>query len=102
MELTIKSKEVAEAIAVNVEQATSKDCEAFTNEVCSVVVYKQTQVIARITSMFSVLDVEPIGGLFSGEVIEIPREARTLSGIQEIAHDMDKAISHVLNAAISH
>lgn len=43
MEVNINSKEIAEAIAEKVEQVTGLDCEAFTNETGSVVVYQPHQ-----------------------------------------------------------
>lgn len=102
MEVKINSKEVAEAIAAKVEQVTGHDCEAFANETGSVVVYHHTQVIAQITPLFSVMDVEPVGGLFDGETVCIPLEAETIGGIREIVNTMDRATSHVLNAAMHH
>lgn len=102
MEVTIDSKEVAEEIAAQVEQATGIDCEAFTNDCGSVVIYSHTAVIARITPLFSVIDVAPIGGLFDSEIVNIPLEAETIGGIREIAHALDRATSLVLNAAMHH
>lgn len=103
MEITINGSEVADTIAAAVEQETGKYCETSTNEAGSVVViYNRTSVIARITPLSSVMDVEPVGGLFDGEITEIPSEARTVDGIRELAKAIDQAISHVLNATIHH
>lgn len=102
MEVKINSKEVAEAIAAKVEQIAPFDCEAYANETGSVVVYDHTQVIAQITPLFSVMNVEPVGGLFDGETVRIPLEAETIGGIREIVNTIDKATSHVLNAAMHH
>lgn len=102
MEVKINSKEVAEAIAAKVEQVTGHDCEAYTNQAGSVVVHHHTQVIARITPPFGVMDVEPVGGLFDSETVCIPLEAETIGGIREIVNAMDRATSHVLNAAMHH
>ena len=101
-EVKINSKEVAEAIAAKVEQVTGLDCEAFANETGSVVVHNHTQAIAQITPLFSVMDVESVGGLFDGETVCIPLEAETIGGIREIVNTMDRATSHVLNAAMHH
>ena len=101
-EATINSEEVAEAIAARVEAATGKDCEAFTGEVGSVVVYNRTQVIARLMPLLSVVDVEPVGGPFDGETVSIPLEAETIGGIRETVNALDRATSHVINAAMHH
>lgn len=100
MEVTLTSKEVAETIAAQVEQSTGLDCEAHSNEVGSVVVFRTGAVIARITPLFNVMDVTPVGGLFDGENTEVPLETRTVDGLREMACSIDKAASHVLNAAM--
>lgn len=102
MEVTINSREVAEAIAAQVGQTTGIDCEAFANESGSVVVFDGTTVIARVAQLFSVVDVSPIGGLFDGEIVSIPTEARTVNSIREIGAALDRAAAHVLNAAMHH
>ena len=101
MEVTITSKEVAEAIAAHVAQTTGTHCETFTNDVAAVILH-HAQVIARITPLFSVIAVAPIGGTFAEEITEIPLEARTIDGIREIAQALDKATSHVISAAMHH
>lgn len=101
MEATITSKDVAETIAAHVAQTTGTHCETFTNDVAAVILH-HTQVIARITPLFSVIAVAPIGGTFEGEITEIPLEARTIDGIREIANALDEATSHVLSAAMHH
>lgn len=101
MEVTITSKDVAETIATHVEQTTGMNCETFTNDVATVILH-HTQAIARITPLFSVIAIEPIGGTFAGEITEIPLEARTIDGIREIANALDEATSHVLSAAMHH
>lgn len=100
MEVTLTSKEVAETIAAQVEQSTGLDCEAYSNEVGSVVVFRTGAVIARITPLFNVMDVTPVGGLFDGENTEVPLETRTVDGLREMARSIDEAASHVLNAAM--
>ena len=100
MEVSLTSMEVAETIAAQVEQATGLDCEAYSNEVGSVVVFRTGTVIARITPLFSVMDVTPVGGTFDGENVEVPLEARTVDGLREMARSIDKAAAHVLNAAM--
>lgn len=94
-------REVAETIAAHVAQTTGTHCETFTNNVAAVILH-HTQVIARITPLFSVIAVAPIGGTFAGEVTEIPLEARTIDGVREIANALDEATSHVLSAAMHH
>lgn len=102
MEVKINSEEIAEAIATKVEQVTGLDCEAFANQIGSIVVYNRTQVIARITTLFNAVDVVPVGGAFDGEPVEIPTEARTFYGLKEIAAIMDEANVRVISAAVKH
>lgn len=102
MEVKINSKEIAEAIAEKVEQVTGHDCEAFTNETGAVVVYNRTQVIAQITPLFDVMDVEPVGGLFNGKTVCIPLRAKTIYGIKELANTYDEAAMRVISAAVKH
>lgn len=100
MEVTLTSKEVAGTIAAQVEQSTGLDCEAYSNEVGSVVVFRTGTVIARITPLFSVMDVTPVGGPFDGENTEVPLEVRTVDGLREMARSIDEAASHALSAAM--
>lgn len=102
MEVKTNSKEVAEAIATKVEQVTGLDCEAFANETGSVVIYDHTQVIARITPLFDVMDVTPVGGLFDGETVCIPLKAETIHGVKELAETYDEATMRVMSAAVRH
>lgn len=102
MKVTIESMEVAEVIAVEVKQATGKDCEARPTPVGSEVIYDLHTVIARITPLSDVIDVEPLGGAFNGEITEIRKEARTLSGVRDISSAMSQATLHALSAATHH
>lgn len=102
MEVTFESNEIAEAIAMKVEQVTGLDCEAYDNKTGSVVVYNSKRVIARITPLFSVIYVAPVGGLFDGEIVEIPTEARTVNDLREIAAAMDEANIRAISAAVKH
>lgn len=99
MEVKIESKEIAGAITAMVEQCTGLDCEVFANQIGSVVVYNRTQVVARITSLFDEVDVEPVGGVFSGEIVEIPIRAKTVDELREIATALDEAGMRVTSAA---
>ena len=99
MQVKINSNEVAEAIAAKVEQVTGHDCDAFSNETGAVIVYRRTTVIAQINPLFDVMDVQPVGGPHDGETVYIPLEAETIFGIREIVNAMDRATSHILNAA---
>ena len=101
MYITITDREVAESIAAAIEQTTGMDCQAYSNEVGSVIVYDRHTVIVQVTPLFSVIDVTPLHGPFAGETTEIPLEARTIDGIREIAHALDTATSHALNAALN-
>lgn len=100
MEVTLKSKEVAKTIAAQVEQATGLYCEAYSNEVGSVVVFRSTAIIARIAPLFDIMYVTPVGGPFDDENTEVPLEAKTVDGLREMARSIDEAASHVLNAAM--
>lgn len=100
MQIEITSKDVAKAIAQQIEQATGEDCEAYSNVVGSVVIMHNTM-IARITPLFSVVDVAPTAGPFVGCITEIPLEARSVNGLMEIAHAIDEAASHVTAAAVA-
>lgn len=100
MQIEITSKDVAKAIAQQIEQATGEDCEAYSNVGGSVVIMHNTM-IARITPLFSVMDVAPTAGPFRCEITEIPMEASTVSELMEIAHAIDEATSHVLAAAVT-
>ena len=100
MEVSLKSKEIADTIASRVEQATGLDCEAFANDTGSVIVFRTGAVIARITPLFSVMDVTPVGGSFDGEDVEVPLEARTVDGLRKMVRSIDEAAAHVLSAAM--
>lgn len=100
MEVTLTSKEVAETIAAQVEQSTGLDCEAYSNEVGSVIVFRHTTVIARITPLFDIMYATPVGGSFDGENVEAPLEARTVDGLRQMARSIDEAAAHVLSAAM--
>lgn len=100
MNIEITSKDVAEAIAKQVEEATGEYCDAFSNATGSVIAMHDTM-IARITPLFSVMDVAPFDGPFRCETTEIPLEARSVDGLREIAHAIDEATSHVLAAAVA-
>lgn len=97
MQIEITSKDVAKVIAQHVEQATGENCETFSNSVGSVVIL-HTTVIARITPLFSVMDV---ASPFRDEITEVPLEARSVSELMEIAHAIDEAALHVTAAAVA-
>lgn len=100
MNIQITSKDVAKAIAQQVEQAISENCEAFSSSVGSVVILRTTM-IARITPLFSAMDVAPTDGPFRGEITEVPLEARSVSELMEIAHAIDEAALHATAAAVA-
>ena len=102
MKVSIKSKEVAEAIAARVEDSTGKDCEAHTGDVDPVIVFDGTTIIARVEPLYPVMDVTPVGGSFNGETVTIPLVAKTIGSLREIANATDRATSHVLSAAMHH
>lgn len=100
MNIEITSKDVAKTIAQQIEQATGENCEASSNPVGTVVIM-HTTMLARITPLFSVVNVAPTAGPFVGEITEIPSEARSVNDLREIAHAIDEAASHVLAAAVT-
>lgn len=100
--MEITDKDVAESIATEIGKATGMACEAFSNDIGSVVIYDHTAAIARVTPLFSVVDVAPLCGPFVGDITEIPLAVRTFSDMKEAAHALDTATSHVLNAALNH
>lgn len=102
MHVTITCEDVTELIVAEVEYATGKDCEVFTNETGSVILYDRHTVIARVTPLSSVIDVTPLCGPFVDEITDIPPEAETIGSLKEIAHVLDRAASHALSAALNH
>lgn len=100
MNIEFTSKEVAKAIAKNIEEATGEYCEAFSNATGSIITLHDTM-IARITPLFGAMDVAPLDGPFRCEITEIPLEAKTVNELREIAHAIDEAASHVLSAAVA-
>lgn len=102
MHIAITSEDVAKVITAEIERATGTDCEANTDHINTVIVYNHTTTIAQIAPLFGVVAVAPSRGPFAGEVTEIPLEAETIGGMREIAHALDKATLHVLNAALNH
>lgn len=89
---------MAKAIAQQIEQATGKDCKAYSNIVGSVAIMHNTMT-AHITPLFNVMDAAPTAGPFVGRITEIPLEARSVNGPMEIAHAIDETVSHILAAA---
>ena len=77
MHITITGEEVAKAIASEIEQATGTHCEAFSNDTGSVVIYDNIAAIARVTPLFSVIDVAPLCGPFRCEITEVPLTVQT-------------------------
>lgn len=100
MEFKIDSKDVAEAIAAEVDTVTDNVCTVYTNPSGAVIVYKDYTIIARIMTTFDVAYVTPVGGMFSEESTEISLESKTIDGIRGIAQAMDEAVSHVLSATV--
>lgn len=98
MQIEITSKDMAKAIAQQIEQATGKDCEAYSNVAGSVIIMHNTM-IARITPLPRVVDVTPTAGPFVDRITKIPLETRSVNGLMEIAHAIDEAASHLLAAA---
>lgn len=98
MNIELTGEEVTKAIAEQIEEATGECCEAYSNATGLVIALHDTM-IARITPLFSVMDVTPLDGPFRREITEIPLEASSVGGLREIVHAIDEAASHVLAAA---
>lgn len=100
MHIEFASKEVAEAIAEEIKEATGECCEAISNATGSVLTLHDTM-IARITPLSDAMDVAPLDGPFRCEITKIPLEAETVNELREIGHAIDKAALHVLAAAVA-
>lgn len=100
MEVTFDIKEIAEAIATKVKLVTGVGCEAFASETGAVVVYRYTNIIARVTPLFGSIYVAPVGGAFHGGPVEISEEAHTVNDLREIGAAIDEAIMRVTSAAV--
>lgn len=102
MNITITDKDVAESIATEIQQATGLACEVFSNDTGSVILCDHNTAIARVTPLFSVIDIAPLHGPFVGDITSIPFAVSTFKGMKEAAHALDTATSHVLNATLNH
>ena len=101
MEVKINGKEVAEAIAEQVAQTTGLDCEAFHNHNDAVIVYRCRTVVARVTELFGVITVAASSDPSSVKCADIPCETKTIDGLMEIAHALEKAKANVVDAAMA-
>lgn len=102
MNITITSEEVAEVIVETIEAATGTKCEMHTDRINTVIIRNHTTTIAQVVPLSGVITVTPSRGQFAGETTEIPPTAQTIDGMRKIAHALDTAASHALNAALNH
>ena len=101
MEVKINGHEVAEAIAEQVRLTTKLDCEAFHNGADSVIVFRCRTVIARVTDLFGVITVAASSDPSNVKDTEIPCETKTVDGLMEVVHALEKAKANVLDAAMA-
>ena len=97
MHIKLTAGEMAKAIAEAIADATGEHCEASSDASGSVITLDDT-IIARITPLFDAMDVMPLDG---PSHLKIPSDAKTVDDLREIALQIDKAISHVLAAAVA-
>lgn len=100
MDINMTAREIADAIAQAVTEATSLRCETFADG-CgnAVIISDYTNLIARIIPDYRRIQVvvAPFG--LEAVVISIPSKATPLSDVRELASQLDDAIAHVTAAA---
>ena len=98
MHIKLTAGEMAKAIAEAIADATGEHCEASSDASGSVITLDDNTIIARITPLFDAMDVMPLDG---PSHLKISSDAKTVDDLREIALQIDKAISHVLAAAVA-
>lgn len=102
MEINMTAREIADAIAKAVTEATSLRCEAFTNDHGNAVIISDyTHLVARIIPDYGNIQVAAAPFDPKAVVISIPDKATSISGMQEVATQLDDAIAHVTAAAVA-
>lgn len=103
MDINTTAKAIADIIADEVTEATSLRCETFASDYgYALIVANYIHLVARIVPDYKSYQVvaapcDPE----EGTVISIPTEATSLSGVRELATQLDDAIAHVTAAAVA-
>lgn len=102
MEINMTTKEIADAIAEAVTEATSLRCETFTNDYGNAVIISDyTNLVARIVPDYECIQVVAAPLNLDAVAISIPIKATSLSGVRKLATHLDDAIAHVTAAAVA-
>lgn len=100
MDINMTTKEIADAIAQAVTEATSLRCETFANEYGNaVIIADYAHLVARIIQDYTSIQVVAAPFNLEAVAISIPSKATSLSGVRELAAHLDNAIAHVTAAA---
>lgn len=102
MDINMTAQEIADTIAQAVTEATSLRCETFTDG-CgnAVIIADYTHLVARIIPDYQRIQVVAAPFGLEAVVTDIPSKATSLSGMREIAAQLDDAIAHVTAAAVA-
>lgn len=100
MNINMTTKEIADAIADAVTEATSLKCEAFANDHGNaVIISDHTNLVARIIPDRERIRVVAAPLDPEATATSIPSKATSLSEVRAIATHLDDAIAHVTAAA---
>lgn len=102
MDTNTTVKEIADAIADEVTEATSLRCETFTSDYGNaVIVSDYTHLIARIVPDYKGIRVVAAPFDLDAVVTSIPSKATSLSDMRKLTAQLDDAIAHVTAAAVA-
>jgi len=102
MDINMTTKEIADAIANAVTEATSLRCETFADEYGNAVIISDyTHLIARIVPDYDGIQVVSAPFGLEAVVTSIPSKATSLSDARELIAHLDDAIAHVTAAAVA-
>lgn len=102
MDINMTAQEIADAIAQAATEATSLRCETFADG-CgnAVIISDYTSLIARIVPDYESIQVVAAPFDLDAVVTSIPIKATSLSGVRELASQLDGAIARVTAAAVA-
>lgn len=103
MDINMTAREIADTIAKAVTETTSLRCETFTDRYGNAVIISDyTHLVARIVPFYKSIQVVAAPfGLEAAVTSIIPDKATSLSGVRELATQLDDAIAHVIAAAVA-
>lgn len=102
MDINTTVGEIANTIADEVTEATSLRCETFTNDYGNAaIIADHTHLIARIIPDHNGIQVAAAPLDLDAEAYDIPSKATSPSGVRELTAQLDKAIAHVIAAAVA-